>query len=65
MYTDSRTELDSRKNGNIHTFLIEEIRTKLTEKGIISWVRAHVGIRGNETADTLAKGAAINEDITE
>jgi hypothetical protein len=63
--------LDSLKNGNIHTFLIEVIRRKLTEMGKINWkikfcwVKAHVWIRGNELADTLAKEAATNEDITE
>jgi hypothetical protein len=29
--------LDSLKNSNIHTFLIEEIRRKLTEMGKASW----------------------------
>jgi len=33
IYTDSRISLDSLKNNNIHTFLIEEIRRKLTEMG--------------------------------
>jgi ribonuclease HI len=31
IYTDSRMTLDSLKNNNIHTFLVEEIRRKLTE----------------------------------
>jgi hypothetical protein len=31
IYTDSRMTLDSLKINNIHTFLIEEIRRKLTE----------------------------------
>jgi len=31
IYKDSRMTLDSLKNSKIHTFLIEEIRTKLTE----------------------------------
>jgi hypothetical protein len=37
LYTDSRTTMDSLKNSNIHTFLIEEIRRKLTEMGKINW----------------------------
>jgi ribonuclease HI len=59
------------KNSNIHTFLIEEIRRKMTEMGKMNWniklcwVKAHVGIQGNELADTLAKEAATDEDITE
>ena len=33
IYTDSRMTLDSLKYNNIHTFLIEDIRRKLTEMG--------------------------------
>jgi hypothetical protein len=63
--------LDSLKNSNIHTFLIEEIRRKATEMGKIDWkiqfcwVKAHIGIQGNELADTVANEAATNADITE
>ena len=37
IYTDSRMTLDSLKNSNIHTFIIEKIRRKMTEMGKISW----------------------------
>jgi ribonuclease HI len=71
IYTDSQMTLDSLKNSNIHTLLIEEIRRKLTEmvktnwKIQFCWIKAHVGIQGNELADTLAKEAVMNSDITE
>jgi ribonuclease HI len=71
IYTDSQMMLYSLKISNIHTFLIEEIRRKLTEMAKTNWkikfcsVKAHVGIQGNELADTLTKEAATNSDITE
>jgi len=54
-----------------HTFLIEKIRRKVTGMEKIDWkiqfcwVKAHVGIQGNELTDTLAKEAVTNADITE
>jgi ribonuclease HI len=63
--------LDSFKNSKIHTFLIEEIRRKLTQMGKINckiqlcWVKAHAGIQGNKLADKLAKEAVTNTDIME
>jgi ribonuclease HI len=63
--------LDSLKNSNIHTFLIEDIKRRLTKMKKIDcriqfcWVKAHVRIQENELADTLAKEAATNADIIE
>jgi ribonuclease HI len=71
IYTDSRMTVDSLKNSKIHILLIEEIRRKLREvekinwKIQLCWVKAHVGIQGNELVDTLAKEAATKADIIE
>jgi ribonuclease HI len=71
IYMDSQITLDSLGNGNIHTFIVEEIGKKLNEMMKtnwnikLRWVKAHAGIRGNELANTLANEAATNENIKE
>jgi ribonuclease HI len=68
IFTDSKVTLDSLKNHSRHSFLIEEIRNKVRRLSTLNWtiyfrwVKAPIGIEGNEVADTLAKEAAHDED---
>ena len=70
IFTDSRISIDPLQNVNNHGYLIEETRKKMStlERANwtieFSWVKAHVGIYGNELADRLAKAAARNGDTT-
>jgi ribonuclease HI len=70
IFTDSRIIINSLKNVNNHSYLIEEIRKKLCILEItnwtieFSWAKAHVGIYGNELADQLAEAAARNTGTT-
>jgi len=63
--------LDSLKIGNIRTYIIEEIRRKLREMGKTNWkiqfsfVKAHIGIQGNELSHILAKETTTNLDVKE
>jgi len=69
IFTDSRVTLDLLQNANNHSYLIEEIRKRLSNLVRaswtigISWVKAHAGINGNEMFDQLAKAANRNSDI--
>jgi hypothetical protein len=67
IFTDSRITLDLLQNYN-HGLLVEEIRKKvatLESSGWqirISWVKAHIGVHGNELAEKVAKEAAQSTD---
>jgi ribonuclease HI len=69
IYTDSRITIDSLKNATNHSSPIEEIRKRIislesTNWSIgFAWVKAHVGIYGNELADRLAKAAASSMEL--
>ena len=69
IYTDSQISLDSLMNANNHNLLIEQTRRKIRRlertNWIIhfTWVKAHLGTVGSETADRLAKQAAANSNL--
>jgi hypothetical protein len=69
IYTDSRVAIDSIHNTNNHSYLAEETRKMLADLARrewnikFSWVKAHAGNPGNETADRIAKEAARNADM--
>ena len=68
IYTDSRITIESVNNHRTHTELIHKIRQQLiylrnshwTVK--IKWIKAHIGILGNEMADKLAKEATTMDE---
>ena len=72
VYMDSRITLDSLQNPRKHAYVLEEIRMRVATlqksklKITVSWVKAHAGFPGKETADKLAKDAARSKliDIT-
>jgi ribonuclease HI len=69
IFTDSRITIDLLKNVNNHSYLIEVIRNTISNLERtnwtieFSWVKAHVGIYGNELADRLANAAACSTEM--
>jgi ribonuclease HI len=67
IYTDSKVTLASLRNNLMHSPLIVEIRNNVRQLMMqnwsihFGWVKAHIGIEGNELADKLAK-EAVEDD---
>jgi ribonuclease HI len=67
IYTDSKVTLASMRNNFIHSPLIVEIRNTVRQLMMqnwsihFGWVKAHIGIEGNELANKVAKKAAEDD----
>jgi Ribonuclease HI len=68
IYTESKVTTAFLKNRAKHGFLIDKIRNKIQHLAMqnwtinFRWVKAHIGIKGNETADRLAKAGAQEDE---
>lgn len=69
IYSDSKVTLAILKNNKKHNTIVEDILNTIRSleknqwKIYFTWVKAHVGIMGNELADKLAKAAAEDEEL--
>ncbi|GBL83217.1 hypothetical protein AVEN_165412-1 [Araneus ventricosus] len=62
IWSDSESSLQALKSFNVKSKITQEAQRTLLENARIKlgWVKAHIGIKGNEIADTLAKEATTD-----
>ncbi|GBN91932.1 Putative protein in type-1 retrotransposable element R1DM [Araneus ventricosus] len=63
IHTDSLSVLLALQNHKISHHLIHRIRSHLDGNINLHWVKAHIGIEGNEAADRAAKEAATKDMV--
>ncbi|GBL91332.1 hypothetical protein AVEN_203484-1 [Araneus ventricosus] len=62
IWSDSESSLQALKSFYVKSKIIQEAQMTLLENAriMLSWVKAHIGIKGNEIADTLTKEATTD-----
>ncbi|GBL79359.1 hypothetical protein AVEN_92554-1 [Araneus ventricosus] len=62
IWSDSESRIQALKSFNVKSKITQEAQMTLLENARIrlDWVKAHIGIKGNEIADTLSKEATTD-----
>ncbi|GBN90278.1 Putative protein in type-1 retrotransposable element R1DM [Araneus ventricosus] len=63
IFTDSMSALKALQKHQPRNNLIEEIQASLNNSVSLHWVKAHIGIQGNESADKAAKEATTRNNV--
>ncbi|GBN68078.1 hypothetical protein AVEN_275506-1 [Araneus ventricosus] len=63
IFTDSMSALKALQKHQPRNNLIEDIQAMLDSSVSLHWVKAHIGIEGNESADKAAKEATTRNNV--